>query len=168
MYKSFWMKLVTPMPYCTHSLQAVCCGHCSYSWISNVSKDAGQVAWYPLTFALLGVLLFCALPWDRIERNAPACYSDHLCWLSPPCLESGHSLGSRTHIHIILLPWMPWPKPPICIHLHTWGGVLGLGLCCHVPEVREKVIYSSFVGCSPSLEEQWSTSHLMGFCNNSW
>lgn len=100
--KSLWMKFVTPWSHCTQSLQAMCCGHCSYSWVSNVSEDAGQVAWCHLTFALLGVLLFCALPWDRTERIAPVCYNDHLCCLFPPCLGSGHSLGSHTHIHITL------------------------------------------------------------------
>lgn len=145
-YKSFWMKLVTPCPHCTHSLQAVCCGRCSYSWVSGVSEDAGQVARYHLTLALLECIAFLwsALGWDRERCFRVLQWSSVL--LVPPCLGSGHSLGSRTHIHITLLPWMPWPKPPTCIHLRTWGGVLGLGLCCQVPEVPVKVICSSFAG----------------------
>lgn len=82
---------------------------------TNVPENAGQVAWYHLTSALLGLLLFCALPWDKIERIAPV-----LQWsavLLVPTLCGVRLLSGLLYPHRPA-SWMPWPKPPTYIHLH--------------------------------------------------
>lgn len=99
-YKSFWMKLVTPCSHCTHSLQAVCCGRCSYSWVSNVwGCRAGRLISPHLCTARVYCFSVLCPEKDRGDFFSVLQWSPVLL-VTPLCLGSGHSLGSHAHIHI--------------------------------------------------------------------